>query len=186
MAGSSTNDDHQTTHSQVSFHQWPFSLAFNTTYDRYDTPATPAVGSLGPPTPQNHIVTPTEILVPVNETEGDESSPPVPTSPDNIPPIRKKRTRNRLAAARCRKKAKRGVDELQQRERDLLRENKMLGAEAYHLREELLLLKCEILRHSACGNDYIHHYIQSAAQEEHVEVQSENSPWGIPVMQASS
>lgn len=180
------NESNLTTHSQVPSEEWPFALAFDTTCNNYDTPAVPAVTTLCLQTPQNHIVTSPEMSVPLDEIEGDESSPPIPTSPDNIPTIRKKRTRNRLAAARCRKKAKRGVDELQQKERDLLRENKMLGAEAYLLQEELLSLKCEILRHSACGNNYIRHYIQSAVEEEHVEVQSEDSPWGIPVMEASS
>ncbi|KAI1201219.1 hypothetical protein F5X97DRAFT_320586 [Nemania serpens] len=178
LAGSSINDYHWTTHSHIPSEEWPSAPPLDTSCDKYDTPAAPAVESITPPTPQNHVVTSPGILVPVNELERDESMPPIPTSPETVPTIRKKRTRNRLAAARCRKKAKRGVDELQQRERDLLRENKMLGAEAYLLREELLLLKCEVLRHSACDNDYIRHYIQSAAEEEHVEVQSEDSPWG--------
>lgn len=72
----------------------------------------------------------------------------------------KKRNRNRLAAAKCRRKAKRGIDELQQKERDLLRENKMLAAQADALRVEVLQLKTEIFRHKTCDNECISHYIQ--------------------------
>ncbi|KAI0876629.1 hypothetical protein GGS24DRAFT_208702 [Hypoxylon argillaceum] len=141
--------------------EWSSNLALDAACDKYGT--APFVTTVFPPTAQNFVTQPETLESPYKMEKGDESSSPMSSSPHNGPKTRTKRTRNRLAAAKCRKKAKRGVDELQQKEQDLLRENKMLSAEAGLLREEVLQLKCEILRHSACDNDYIRHYIQNAA-----------------------
>ncbi|RYP47996.1 hypothetical protein DL768_006043 [Monosporascus sp. mg162] len=59
----------------------------------------------------------------------------------------------RRAAAKCRQKAKRSVSELQNRERELLQQNRYLTAHAGSLREEVINLKNEILRHSHCDSD---------------------------------
>ncbi|KAI0976455.1 hypothetical protein F4678DRAFT_417127 [Xylaria arbuscula] len=108
---------------------------------------------------------------------------PSPVSPPNLkesPTPQQKRNRNRLAAAKCRKKAKRGVDELQQRERDLLRENKMLTAQACILREEVLQLKTEILRHNKCDNDFISQYIRKTAKQVGVPPNDKNDDCEAP------
>ncbi len=57
------------------------------------------------------------------------------------------------AAAKCRQKAKRSVSDLQNRERELLQQNRLLAAHAGSLKEEVINLKNEILRHSHCDSD---------------------------------
>ncbi|RYP06999.1 hypothetical protein DL764_002822 [Monosporascus ibericus] len=69
------------------------------------------------------------------------------------------------AAAKCRQKAKQSVSELQNRERELLQQNRYLTAHAGSLREEVINLKNEILRHSHCDSDVIQAYINKAARE---------------------
>ncbi|KAK7743431.1 hypothetical protein SLS62_010575 [Diatrype stigma] len=78
---------------------------------------------------------------------------------------RRDRERNRVAAAKCRQKAKQSVSELQSRERELLQQNRFLTAHVGNLREEVLSLKNEILRHSQCDSDVIQTYINKAARE---------------------
>jgi hypothetical protein len=95
---------------------------------------------------------------------GNEPLSPVSlASPDEDATTQKRRKRNRVAAAKCREKAKKGMDELQQRERDLLQQNKMLNMQLCSLRNEVIELKSEILRHSKCDNECIQQYIQKAA-----------------------
>lgn len=57
------------------------------------------------------------------------------------------------AAAKCRQKSKKSVSELQRREREMLQQNRFLTAAAGSLREEVLGLKNEILRHSRCDSE---------------------------------
>jgi len=76
------------------------------------------------------------------------------------------RERNRIAARKCRQKAKQSVSKLQQRERDLHERNKMLLNYAASLREEILYLKNEILRHSDCNSSLIQEYITNAARRQ--------------------
>ncbi|KAI1815331.1 hypothetical protein GGS20DRAFT_340052 [Poronia punctata] len=74
------------------------------------------------------------------------------------------RERNRIAARRCRQKAKQGISQLQQRESDLHEQNKALRCYAASLKEEVLRLKMEILRHSNCDSSMIQEYIANAAR----------------------
>ncbi|TGJ79747.1 hypothetical protein E0Z10_g9014 [Xylaria hypoxylon] len=158
----SSNDWHQVTKFHVPFEEWPSDLALYTACDKYKNPTAPPIATLYPSTPQTNLATVQETLSPSEEVGWHDrpSSPTSLTTPPGNPTTQKKRNRNRLAAAKCRKKAKRGVDELQQRERDLLRENKMLNAQACLLREEVVHLKTELLQHNKCDNDYIRQYIQ--------------------------
>ncbi|KAI0554358.1 hypothetical protein F4679DRAFT_354576 [Xylaria curta] len=176
---------HQATNFSTPSDEWPPNIPFDATCTKYGNSPTPTIATLYPLSPQHNIVTPTETLELKQETgrENEFSFLASPTSPEESPRSQKKRNRNRLAAAKCRKKAKRGVDDLQQKERDLLRENKMLNAEAGFLREEVLQLKSEILRHSNCDSDYIHHYIQKAAKE--IGAQAEEGNGGIPDVSAA-
>ncbi|KAI1470175.1 uncharacterized protein F4812DRAFT_470139 [Daldinia caldariorum] len=102
---------------------------------------------------------------------------PTPPSPDgsigfaddSMPPNkhRRNRERNRVAAHKCRQKAKQSMSELQTRERELSQQNRMLQEHAGSLRDEILDLKNEILRHSSCDSDIIQNYIARAAREVH-------------------
>ncbi|KAI1633014.1 hypothetical protein F4809DRAFT_644828 [Biscogniauxia mediterranea] len=75
------------------------------------------------------------------------------------------RERNRVAAHKCRQKAKQSVEELQIRERELSQRNKILVGHAGCLREEILALKIEILQHSSCDSEIIQNYIAKAARD---------------------
>ncbi|OTA94553.1 hypothetical protein M434DRAFT_29839 [Hypoxylon sp. CO27-5] len=77
------------------------------------------------------------------------------------------RERNRMAAAKCRKKAKLSQCELQERERALAQQNRSLLASISELKEEVLYLRHEILKHNACNSELINEYIQKAAQGIH-------------------
>ncbi|KAI1800423.1 hypothetical protein F4811DRAFT_564796 [Daldinia bambusicola] len=102
---------------------------------------------------------------------------PNPPSPDDsigfaddfMPPTkhRRNRERNRVAAHKCRQKAKQSMSDLQTRERELSQQNRMLQEHAGILRDEILDLKNEILRHSSCDSDIIQNYIARAAREVH-------------------
>ncbi|KAI1131729.1 hypothetical protein F5Y10DRAFT_261892 [Nemania abortiva] len=76
------------------------------------------------------------------------------------------REKNRVAARKCRLRAKQHNAGLQQRERELRRENRRLLDQANGLRDEILNLKDEILRHSACDSSVIQNYIVAAAHRQ--------------------
>lgn len=78
---------------------------------------------------------------------------------------RRNRERNRVAAHKCRQKAKQSMSDLQTRERELSQQNRMLQEHAGCLRDEILDLKNEILRHSDCNSDIIQNYIAKAARD---------------------
>jgi hypothetical protein len=86
--------------------------------------------------------------------------------PRETSPTRQHRERNRIAARKCRQKAKRSISELQERERELSQQNRMLVDHASSLREEILYLKNEILRHSECNSSIIQDYITNAARRQ--------------------
>ncbi|KAI1107954.1 hypothetical protein F4804DRAFT_5344 [Jackrogersella minutella] len=78
---------------------------------------------------------------------------------------KRNRERNRMAAHKCRQKAKQSMTVLQERERELGHQNRLLQEHAGSLREEILDLKNEILRHSDCNSDIIQNYIARAARD---------------------
>ncbi|KAI2473585.1 hypothetical protein F4781DRAFT_427211 [Annulohypoxylon bovei var. microspora] len=78
---------------------------------------------------------------------------------------RRNRERNRVAAHKCRQKAKQSMTDLQARERELSQQNRLLQEHAGSLRDEILDLKNEILRHSDCNSDIIQNYIVRAARD---------------------
>ncbi|KAI0135140.1 hypothetical protein F4814DRAFT_443962 [Daldinia grandis] len=105
---------------------------------------------------------------------GDQLSPPSPAcsfnaSADHMPPAkhRRNRERNRVAAHKCRQKAKQSMSELQIRERELSQQNRILQQHACSLRDEILDLKNEILKHSNCDSEIIQNYITRAARDVH-------------------
>ncbi|KAI0016240.1 hypothetical protein F4780DRAFT_783449 [Xylariomycetidae sp. FL0641] len=75
------------------------------------------------------------------------------------------RERNRIAAHKCRRKQKDNVARLQQKERELAQQHDLLATHVGQLREEILLLKNEILAHANCDCDSIQNYISQAARK---------------------
>lgn len=80
--------------------------------------------------------------------------------------MKQHREKNRVAARKCRQKAKDNAVELQRRESELRQQNKMLLGYVGSLREEILDLKDEILRHSDCNSGVIQNYIACAARRQ--------------------
>ncbi|KAI5927655.1 hypothetical protein F4810DRAFT_706399 [Camillea tinctor] len=93
------------------------------------------------------------------------ASPAESSASHSTQKCKRDRERNRVAAHKCRQKAKHNVDELQKRERELSQRNKILVDHAGCLREEILGLKTEILRHSSCNSEIIQNYIAKAARD---------------------
>ncbi|OTA66430.1 hypothetical protein K449DRAFT_430737 [Hypoxylon sp. EC38] len=99
-----------------------------------------------------------------NHSSSSASSSSRPSSRVNKTKTSNERERNRVAAAKCRKKAKLSQCELQERERALAQQNRFLLASIGELKEEVLYLRHEILKHNACNSELINEYIQKAAQ----------------------
>ncbi|KAI1878945.1 hypothetical protein JX265_003122 [Neoarthrinium moseri] len=74
------------------------------------------------------------------------------------------REKNRIAAGRCREKSKKQVDELRTRERELSVQKACLSTSVAELKDEVLALKYEILRHGNCECPYIQRYLSQAAE----------------------
>ncbi|KAI1763197.1 hypothetical protein GGR53DRAFT_377171 [Hypoxylon sp. FL1150] len=105
----------------------------------------------------------------MGEGVADELSPVSATAdvPMAAPRNKRNRERNRVAAHKCRQKAKHSMSQLQERERELSSQNRVLHEHASSLRDEILDLKNEILRHSNCDSDVIQNYIARAARDLH-------------------
>lgn len=101
--------------------------------------------------------------VKIEDTSSNGSVEAEPT--DRNDKTRTYRERNRIAAHKCRQKSKKGVQELQQQERDLAEQNKVLTAHVGHLKNEVLGLKNEILNHGNCEDQLIQHYIAESAKK---------------------
>lgn len=67
--------------------------------------------------------------------------------------------RNRAAASKCRKKRRALERDLNDRARKLTTNNARLHAEVQWLRNEVLQLKCECLRHTDCNCEHIRDYL---------------------------
>ncbi|KAI0137093.1 hypothetical protein BJ170DRAFT_43695 [Xylariales sp. AK1849] len=73
------------------------------------------------------------------------------------------REKNRIAASKCRRKKKNEEAQLEERRRALQVQNAILSDLATALRNEVLMLKNEILRHGTCDFPPIQSYIETAA-----------------------
>lgn len=71
--------------------------------------------------------------------------------------------RNRVAASKCRQKKKQWMQELENNARKAQSDSKQLHGMVSILREELLRLKGELLKHSTCGCDQISTYLLNEA-----------------------
>ncbi|KAJ2391402.1 hypothetical protein GGI23_005424, partial [Coemansia sp. RSA 2559] len=69
--------------------------------------------------------------------------------------------RNRLAASKCRQKKKMWVQELERRAEDATMQNRSLQIAVAQLKEEVLILKNQLLAHHSCGCTAVQQYIQS-------------------------
>ncbi|KAI0965723.1 hypothetical protein F4678DRAFT_316620 [Xylaria arbuscula] len=161
-AKATNSNYHQTADFNVPFMDWPADFALGMPCNQYNNLTALSNATLTPPIPEYHLDTLPGHLENSQVMEWDNGAPS-PVSPPNLNGIstpQQKRDRNRLAAVKCREKAKRGVNKLQQRGRDLLMENRMLSVQTCLLREEVLQLKTEILRHDKCDNELISQYIR--------------------------
>jgi hypothetical protein len=71
--------------------------------------------------------------------------------------------KNRIAAAKCRERSKEHVGELVARASDLSSKNNILKADETTLRDQVLNLKNEVLRHAVCGSWAIDAYVSRCA-----------------------
>ncbi|KAJ1905657.1 hypothetical protein LPJ81_001805 [Coemansia sp. IMI 209127] len=69
--------------------------------------------------------------------------------------------RNRLAASKCRQKKKMWVQELERRAEDATMQNRSLHIAVAQLKEEVLILKNQLLTHHSCGCNAVQQYIQN-------------------------
>lgn len=79
--------------------------------------------------------------------------------------------RNRVAASKCRQKKKEWTNNLEERARELQKNKAQLAMLVGSLREEMLYLKGEVLKHNNCNcatmRDYLNREVQSISQLPH-------------------
>ncbi len=77
--------------------------------------------------------------------------------------------RNRVAASKCRQKKKEWTNNLEQRARELQQNKTQLALMVGSLKEEMLFLKGEVLKHNNCNcttmRDYLNREVQSISQQ---------------------
>ena len=73
--------------------------------------------------------------------------------------------RNRVAASKCRQKKKEWTQNLEDRSRKLQKDSNNMRMMIDSLRQEVLFLKGEMLRHSGCDSPHIQDYLKSCADE---------------------
>ncbi|KAI9874572.1 MAG: hypothetical protein M1830_009602 [Pleopsidium flavum] len=110
-------------------------------------------------------------------------------STSNGPPEDAKRSkfleRNRVAASKCRQKKKEWTSNLEVRARDLQNSKNQLAVVVASLKEEVLFLKGELLKHSTCGctriREYLNREVASMSQPGYGmgTLESKASPHGI-------
>ncbi|KAI9891863.1 MAG: hypothetical protein M1814_002248 [Vezdaea aestivalis] len=71
--------------------------------------------------------------------------------------------RNRVAASKCRQKKKEWTDNLESGARELRKENTQLTLVVSSLKNEMLFLKGELLKHSSCDCNKIRQYLDNEA-----------------------
>ena len=72
--------------------------------------------------------------------------------------------RNRIAASKCRQKKKEWTSNLEDKARDLQASKNQLAVMATSLKDEVMWLKGEMLKHTGCGCAQIREYLSSAAE----------------------
>ncbi|KAI4288477.1 MAG: hypothetical protein L6R35_002260 [Caloplaca aegaea] len=86
--------------------------------------------------------------------------------------------RNRVAASKCRQKKKEWTQNLESRARELQKENRSVRIMLDSLRDEMLFLKGEMLKHSNCSCEHIQGWVKSSAASRDLSpiIKSEQSP----------
>ena len=89
------------------------------------------------------------------------------SDPNNPEEIRRNKflERNRLAASKCRQKKKEWTSNLETRARELQKNNSSLRIMLSSLKDEILWLKGEMLKHSSCGCEQIQALIKQRADD---------------------
>lgn len=94
------------------------------------------------------------------------ANPSSPMDPNN--PTEQRRSkfleRNRVAASKCRQKKKEWTQNLESRGRELQKHNSNMRMMVDSLRQEVLFLKGEMLKHTGCGCTLIHDFLKNGAQ----------------------
>ena len=90
--------------------------------------------------------------------------------------------RNRVAASKCRQKKKEWTQNLESRARDLQKHNSSLRMMVDSLRDEILFLKGELLKHTNCDCEQIQVFLRSSAGplESSPCIKAEQSPINSP------
>ncbi|KAI4230182.1 MAG: hypothetical protein L6R36_000295 [Xanthoria steineri] len=86
--------------------------------------------------------------------------------------------RNRVAASKCRQKKKEWTQNLESRARELQKENHSLRMMLDSMREEMMFIKDEMLKHTTCGCKQIQSWVHSNAESlcTNPTVKTEHSP----------
>ncbi|KAL8964986.1 MAG: hypothetical protein Q9183_004098 [Haloplaca sp. 2 TL-2023] len=86
--------------------------------------------------------------------------------------------RNRIAASKCRQKKKEWTQNLEARARELHKENSSLRLLVDSLRDEMLFIKGEMVKHSSCGCEPIQDWLKSSANSiaDSPVIKAEHSP----------
>ncbi|KAI8824811.1 uncharacterized protein EV422DRAFT_234246 [Fimicolochytrium jonesii] len=95
-------------------------------------------------------------------TSGKRKHPP--TEAERAAKRKRFLERNRVAASKCRMKKKEWLKELETKSATLSKENERLVSCVKDLKEEVLLLKSQLLLHRACDCNVIQQYIQTSSQ----------------------
>ncbi|KAL8803774.1 MAG: hypothetical protein Q9182_002984 [Xanthomendoza sp. 2 TL-2023] len=90
--------------------------------------------------------------------------------------------RNRVAASKCRQKKKEWTQNLENRARDLQKENQSLRIMIDSMRQEMLFIKSEMLKHTTCGCEQIQGWVKSNADSLPASpvIKAEQSPISSP------
>jgi len=90
--------------------------------------------------------------------------------------------RNRVAASKCRQKKKEWTSNLETRARDLQKNNSSLRLMLGSLKDEILFLKGECLKHTACGCEQIQSFLKQrggdVSEQPEDQFKTEQSPIG--------
>ncbi|KAI4127369.1 MAG: hypothetical protein LQ338_003245 [Usnochroma carphineum] len=86
--------------------------------------------------------------------------------------------RNRIAASKCRQKKKEWTQNLENRARELQKNNQSLRMVLDSLRDEMLFLKGEMLKHTTCGCEQIRGWVKTKAGslDQSPIIKTEHSP----------
>jgi hypothetical protein len=103
---------------------------------------------------------PTETAKAASSSAGEASS----AGSSGRDPGDERRSRNRIAATKSRRRKKQANDELVYHEQRLRSRNRQLAADAAQLRGQVLELKNQILSHGACNSQLIYNYLTNEAK----------------------